>query len=136
MEAGPEDAWALLLLPLPARPLLRGVLNRSGHGELLLLFGVAAALVASTLFEATGIEGGVGALAVGMLLACGGKADELSKTMLGLKDLYLVLLHRGVIRILGTRRRARRCPLRHVAVPAQGAGTQAPPARGRGPARA
>ena len=85
------SAWALLLLLLlPARPLLRGVLNRSGHGELLLLFGVAAALVASTLFEATGIKGGVGALAVGMLLAGGGKADELSKTMLGLKDLFLV----------------------------------------------
>lgn len=85
------SAWALLLLLLlPARPLLRGILNRSGHGELLLLFGVAAALVASTLFEATGIKGGVGALAVGMLLAGGGKADELSKTMLGLKDLFLV----------------------------------------------
>jgi predicted Kef-type K+ transport protein len=85
------SAWALLLLLLlPARPLLRGILNRSGHGELLLLFGVAAALVASTLFEATGIKGGVGALVVGMLLAGGGKADELSKTMLGLKDLFLV----------------------------------------------
>lgn len=84
-------AWALLLLLLiPARPLLRGLLNRSGHGELLLLFGVAAALVASALFEATGIKGAVGALAVGMLLAGGGKADELSKSMLGLKDLFLV----------------------------------------------
>ena len=85
------SAWALLLLLLlPARPLLRAILNRSGHGELLLLFGVAAALVASALFETTGIKGGVGALAVGMLLAGGGKADELSKTMLGLKDLFLV----------------------------------------------
>lgn len=84
-------AWALLLLLLiPARPLLRAILNRSGHGELLLLFGVGTALVASALFEATGIKGGVGALAVGMLLAGGGKADELSKTLLGLKDLFLV----------------------------------------------
>ncbi len=85
------SAWALLLLLLvPARPLLREIMNRSGHGELLLLFGVAAALVTSTLFESTGIKGGVGALAVGMILAGGGKADELSKSMLGLKDLFLV----------------------------------------------
>lgn len=85
------SAWALLLLLLlPARPLLRRLLNRAGHGELLLLFGVAAALVASTLFESTGVKGDVGALAMGMLLAGGAKADELSKSMLGLKDLFLV----------------------------------------------
>jgi predicted Kef-type K+ transport protein len=85
------SAWALLLLLLlPARPLLRRLLIRAGHGELLLLFGVAAALVASTLFEWTGVKGDVGALVVGMLLAGGSKADELSKSMLGLKDLFLV----------------------------------------------
>ena len=85
------SVWALLLLLLlPARPLLRRLLNRAGHGELLLLFGVAVALVASTLFESTGVKGDVGALVVGMLLAGGSKADELSKSMLGLKDLFLV----------------------------------------------
>lgn len=85
------SAWALLLLLLiPARPLLRRLLHRAGHGELLLLFGVAAALVASALFESTGVKGDVGALVAGMLLAGGSKADELSKTMLGLKDLFLV----------------------------------------------
>ena len=85
------SVWALLLLLLlPARPLLRLLLDRAGHGELLLLFGVAAALVASTLFESTGVKGDVGALAMGMLLAGGAKADELSKSMLGLKDLFLV----------------------------------------------
>lgn len=85
------SVWALLLLLLlPARPLLRRLLDRAGHGELLLLFGVAAALVASTLFESTGVKGDVGALAMGMLLAGGAKADELSKSMLGLKDLFLV----------------------------------------------
>jgi len=85
------SAWALLLLLLlPARPLLRRLLRSAGHGELLLLFGVAAALVASALFESTGVKGDVGALVVGMLLAGGSKADELSKTMMGLKDLFLV----------------------------------------------
>jgi glutathione-regulated potassium-efflux system ancillary protein KefC len=85
------SAWALLLLLLlPARTMLRALLNRCGHGELLLLFGVGTALIASSLFEATGIKGGVGALALGMLLAGGGKADELSKSLLGLKDLFLV----------------------------------------------
>ncbi len=83
--------WAgLLLLLIPARPLMRAAMDRSGHGELLLLFGVGAALMASVAFEAVGIKGGAGALAVGMLLAGGPKADELNKTLLSLKDLFLV----------------------------------------------
>ncbi|MDP2014425.1 MAG: cation:proton antiporter, partial [Actinomycetota bacterium] len=83
--------WALaLVLLIPARPLLVRVMNSSGHGELLLLFGVAAALSGSALFDAVGIKGAVGALAAGLLLSNTEKADELSKNMLGLKDVFLV----------------------------------------------
>ncbi|HBJ72264.1 MAG TPA: potassium transporter Kef, partial [Actinobacteria bacterium] len=83
--------WALaLVLLIPARPLLIRVMNSSGHGELLLLFGVAAALSGSALFDAVGIKGAVGALAAGLLLSNTEKADELSKNMLGLKDIFLV----------------------------------------------
>lgn len=85
------SAWALLLiLFVPARPLLIVMMNRSGHGELLLMFGVTAAVVGSALFESAGIEGGVGALVLGMLLAGAAKADELTKRLLSLKDLFLV----------------------------------------------
>ncbi|MDD2819276.1 MAG: cation:proton antiporter [Candidatus Nanopelagicales bacterium] len=85
------SVWALaLVLLIPARPLLVRVMNSSGHGELLLLFGVAAALSGSALFDAVGIKGAVGALAAGLLLSNTEKADELSKNMLGLKDIFLV----------------------------------------------
>lgn len=85
------SVWALLLvLLLPLRYLLRRVLRRSGHGEMLVLFGVTAAVAGAALFELVGIEGDVGALVLGMLLAGGTKADELNKALLGLKDLFLV----------------------------------------------
>lgn len=83
--------WAvLLLLLIPIRPGLRWLMRRSGHGELLLLFGITMALIGAGLFVLVGIKGDLGALVLGMLLAGGGKADELNKTMMGVKDLFLV----------------------------------------------
>ncbi len=83
--------WAvLLLLLIPLRPGLRWLMKRSGHGELLLLFGITMALIGAGLFVLVGIKGDLGALVLGMLLAGGGKADELNKTMMGVKDLFLV----------------------------------------------
>ncbi|MCH9718953.1 MAG: cation:proton antiporter [Actinomycetia bacterium] len=83
--------WAILLLLLiPIRPGLRWLMRRSGHGELLLLFGITMALIGAGLFVLVGIKGDLGALVLGMLLAGGGKADELNKTMMGVKDLFLV----------------------------------------------
>ncbi|MCY3771299.1 MAG: cation:proton antiporter [Gemmatimonadetes bacterium] len=83
--------WALLLLLLiPARPLLLFVLRKVGHGELLVLCGLLLALGGSEVFELVGLKGGLGALALGALIANSAKANEMAKTMLGFKDLFLV----------------------------------------------
>ncbi len=91
-EGRRPSPWAiLLLLLLPTALLLRRVLGAIGHGELLPLFGVVLALVPGyALFDALGIKGDIGALAVGMLLAGHARAGELSKSLFELKDLLLV----------------------------------------------
>ena len=62
--------WALLLLALLLlRPLAMRALERSGHDELLLLFGVGLALGGGSLAEAVGLSGELGALLLGALLA-------------------------------------------------------------------
>jgi predicted Kef-type K+ transport protein len=85
------SAWALsLLLLIPFRHLLQYVLARTGHGELLILFGIVLAVGGADLFELVEMKGDLGALVVGMLLANHPKANELSKALLGFKDLFLV----------------------------------------------
>ena len=83
--------WALLvLLVVPLRPLLTLVLQRVGHGELLVLYGFLLALGGAEAFELVGLKGDLGALVLGVLIASHIKADELAKTMLGFKDLFLL----------------------------------------------
>ncbi len=83
--------WALLvLLVIPLRPLLTGVLERVGHGELLVLYGLLLALGGAEAFDLVGLKGDLGALVLGVLVAGHAKADELAKTMLGFKDLFLL----------------------------------------------
>jgi predicted Kef-type K+ transport protein len=83
--------WALLLLLLiPVVPLLHKLLNKSGHGELLPLTGFILALGGYQLFELVGIKGDLGALIFGVLLAGHSKANELSKSLLSFKDLFLI----------------------------------------------
>ena len=83
--------WALTLLGLPLlRPLLTAIMDRSGHGELLVLLGVLFPTLGAELFEAVGLKPDLGALILGMLLAGHEKSDELSKALLGFKDLFLV----------------------------------------------
>ncbi|SMF55942.1 transporter, CPA2 family [Alteromonadaceae bacterium Bs31] len=85
------DVWALGLITLiPLRFLIYKVLDRVGHGELLILFGITLALVGADVFELVGIKADVGALVFGMLLAEHSKANELSRALLGLKELFLV----------------------------------------------
>lgn len=82
--------WALTLLALPLmRPVLQRLLDRAGHGELLLLFGVGLALGAGSLFEALHLKAGLGALCIGALLSGSSKSNELYKTLGSLKDLLL-----------------------------------------------
>lgn len=83
--------WALgLLLLIPARHLFHRVLAKSGHGELLILYGIVLALGGADLFELVEMKGDLGALILGMLLAGHPKANELAKSLLGFKDLFLV----------------------------------------------
>lgn len=84
--------WAFLLLLVlwPGRWLLWRVLDRTGHGELLILFGLAVAVGGAQLFDLFGVKGDLGALLIGVLLAKHPSAGELSKSLLGFKDLFLV----------------------------------------------
>jgi predicted Kef-type K+ transport protein len=83
--------WAIsLLLLFPLRPLLHKVLDKAGHGELIVLFGIVLALGGADIFELVGMKGDVGALVLGMLLASHRKANELAKALLSFKDLFLV----------------------------------------------
>jgi predicted Kef-type K+ transport protein len=83
--------WALLVLGLvPLRPLFQRLLNGVGHGELLVLYGLLLALGGAKLFELVGLKGDLGALIAGVMIAGHVKADELAKTMLGFKDLFLL----------------------------------------------
>jgi len=83
--------WALLLLGLiPLRPALYKILERAGHGELLILFGLSLALGGAQIFELAGVKGDLGALILGIMLSTHPKASELSRHLLGFKDLFLV----------------------------------------------
>lgn len=83
--------WALGLLALvPLRPLIHRALSLVGHGELLVLAGLAATLGGASLFELVGMKGDLGALTAGVLLGSHPKTDELAKALIGLKDVFLV----------------------------------------------
>jgi predicted Kef-type K+ transport protein len=83
--------WALLLLALiPARPLLFKLLEKVGHGELLILLGWTTPLAGAALFEMLGIKADLGALVLGILLAGHAKTNELAKSLLSFKDLFLI----------------------------------------------
>ena len=92
-EGGAPSVWAIAVAAgiIAARPLLGWLLDNSGHGELLMLLGVALAVgVGAQAFDAVGLKPGLGALLVGMTLASHHKATELAKQLLGLKDVLLV----------------------------------------------
>lgn len=85
------SAWALLLIgfPLLRKPLL-WLLNRSGHGEMMVLFGLLLALGSAELFSFLGLKPDLGALAVGLVIANTSKSEELSKNLLNFKEFFLV----------------------------------------------
>ncbi|MGF1724180.1 cation:proton antiporter [Photobacterium nomapromontoriensis] len=84
------SAFALLALPL-LRPSLFKILDRAGHGEMLVLYGIFLALVAGAgLFEAVGMKADLGALILGMMLAAHPKSSEMAKSLFNFKELLLV----------------------------------------------
>ncbi len=86
----PSPWAALLFLLIPMRPLFHLLLQRAGHGELLILYGLVLALGGAEVFELGGVKDDLGALVMGLLISTHPKAPELSKTIMGFKDLFLV----------------------------------------------
>jgi len=83
--------WAVcLFLLIPARPILKFFLKKAGHGELLILYALVLALGGAEIFEMFGVKGDLGALFLGVLISSHPKSIEMAKTMLSLKDLFLV----------------------------------------------
>ncbi|OAN18517.1 potassium transporter Kef [Photobacterium jeanii] len=83
-------ALGLFALPL-LRPLMFRILDKAGHGEMLVLYSIFLALVAGAgLFNLVGLKADLGALILGMMLAGHPKASEMSKSLFNLKELLLV----------------------------------------------
>lgn len=83
--------YAILLLgfPLLRKPLL-WLMNRSGHGEMMVLFGFLLSLGTAEIFALVGLKPDLGALAAGLVVANSSKSEELSKTLLNFKEFFLV----------------------------------------------
>jgi len=89
--------WALLLLLLiPLRPVLIKLLKRIGQGELLVLSGMLIALGGAQLFELAGVKADLGALLLGVLLAGNVKSEQLAKSLLTYKEIFLVAFFLGI----------------------------------------
>jgi predicted Kef-type K+ transport protein len=87
----PSPYAVLLLLALPlARPVMAWLLERAGHGELLVLLGAILALGGGEAFAAVGVSPELGALLLGTMLAGHSRAQELTDVLWGLKELFLV----------------------------------------------
>ncbi len=87
----PPSIWAFALLLLPLlRPVLNIAIERSGYGEVLVLFGIVAAVSGGELFDAVGMKDGLGALFLGILLSSHPKSAELSRSLMSFKDLFLI----------------------------------------------
>lgn len=85
--------WAipLLALLLGGRKWIRGLIGRSGHGEMIALCGLFLALVVGAeSFTAVGLKADLGALFIGILVGAHPKSKELSKSIGGVTDLLLV----------------------------------------------
>ncbi|MBM9512038.1 cation:proton antiporter family protein [Desulfogranum marinum] len=66
------------------------ILDKSGHGELLVLLACILPIAGASVFEYVGLKPDLGALILGMIFAGHPKTDELAKAMFGFKDLFLV----------------------------------------------
>lgn len=70
---------------------LSHILNQSGHGELLTVFGFFATFVSGAMvFKFMGLKPDLGALTMGMLLVDHKKAEELYDRMMNYKDFFLI----------------------------------------------
>jgi predicted Kef-type K+ transport protein len=90
-DARVPSPYAVAIVAVPfLRPVIGAVLDRAGHGELLVLFGAALAIAGGEGFEQVGLSAELGALVLGMMLAEHKRAQELSSALWGLKEFFLV----------------------------------------------
>lgn len=84
--------WALLVFALPLlRPVLYWLMDIAGHDEMLVLMGVVLAVAVGGMgFDVIGLSPEVGALAMGVLLSDHRRANELSQSLWGLKEILLI----------------------------------------------
>jgi len=85
--------WVLTLplILLLLKPLIYFILNKIGHGELLILCGFFLALIpGAELFHILGLKPDLGALVMGILVASHPKAEEMASSLLSFKDLFLI----------------------------------------------
>jgi len=85
--------WALLVVGalVLGRPLLFKLMDRAGHGELVMLLGLTLTVGAGAAgFEAVGLKADLGALVAGVVMSGHPRAEELGKSLLNLKDLFLI----------------------------------------------
>lgn len=84
--------WAVTLLGFfLLRPVLYKLLELSGHGELVLLYGLMVALVfGGKTFELVGLSSELGALLLGAVLADHHQSKQLANALWGLKEVLLV----------------------------------------------
>lgn len=84
--------WAFVLIALFfIRPIIYRLLDASGHDELVILYGLLLAIVVGGYgFEYFGLSSELGAIILGVMLANHKKADHLSSSIWGLKEVLLV----------------------------------------------
>jgi len=87
------SVWAIGLpvLFISIRPLLMLILDKIGHGEILVLYGFFLALiVGAELFKFVGLKADLGALVIGILISNHKKAKELADSLMNFKDVFLI----------------------------------------------
>jgi len=83
--------FALPIILVAIKPLIYLILNKIGHGELLVLSGFFLALVpGAELFRLFGLKPDLGALILGIIIANHPKAREMAQSLLSIKDLFLI----------------------------------------------
>jgi glutathione-regulated potassium-efflux system ancillary protein KefC len=89
----PPTVWAIpvAVAIVAARPVYGWFLDRSGHGELLILLGLALPIgIGAEAFDQVGLKPDLGALVIGLTLAGHPRAPELAATLLSFKDVLLI----------------------------------------------
>ncbi len=87
------SVWAIPVVAglIGLRPIYGWLLKRSGHGEVLVLFGFALAVgVGAGAFDLVGLKPDLGALVAGLVLSGHPRSTEMADRLLGFKDLFLV----------------------------------------------